>query len=185
MSSTFLDLAISLDGYIAGVDQQDPGLHDWYFAPVGAGPQVLAEFHAQIGAIVMGRRAYDDAADQGGFDDTPYKVPHFIITHRPQPPIHQRGATFTFVSSGIADALMAARAAAGERDVCIAGGAEIAQQFLEAGLLDELQLHVVPKLLGRGVRLFERPRSTTVLLKKTRVLESGGVTHLRFRVVNE
>lgn len=176
MGNVFLDMAVSLDGFICGPRGEDGGLHDWYFAE-GAATGVMDELLDSIGAIVMGRRAFGSAPD--GFD-TPYKVPHFVVTHAARPPVFRDGASFTFVG-GIEGALHQAREAAGDRDVCIAGGADVARQYLRANLLDELQLHLAPVLLGDGIRLFEegRPRD----LERVRVIESPHATHLRFRVV--
>ncbi len=120
---------------------------------------------------------------KGWGDEPPFHVPVFVLTHHAQDPlVKEGGTTFTFVTDGIDSALDQAQAAAGDKDVSIAGGANTIQQFLEAGLLDELQIHLVPLLLGDGVRLFDGLGD--VALERTRVLESPtGVTHLRFRVV--
>lgn len=178
MSRVFLDLAVSLDGYISGPDGGDGGLHDWYFAETGAADGIKAELLSGMGAMILGRRAFGSAPD--GFD-TEYKIPHFILTHEALPTVQRGGATFVFVTDGIASALSQARAAAGERDVCVAGGADVAQQFLKAGLLDELQLHVAPVLLGGGLPLFSQggPR---VALERVRVVESAHATHLTYRI---
>jgi dihydrofolate reductase len=103
--------------------------------------------------------------------------------YRPGTAGQGRGTTFTFVTDGVESALGQAKAAAGDKNVTVAGGANTAQQFLKAGLLDELQLHVVPLLLGGGLRLFEGVGAEEVELETTRVIEAPGVTHLRFRVV--
>lgn len=178
MSRVFLDLAVSLDGFISGPDGEDGGLHNWYFAETGVAEEIKAELLDGIGAIILGHTAFGSAPD--GFD-TPYGVPHFILTHTPLPTAQRGGATFTFVTGGIEAALAQARAAAGGRDVCVAGGAQTAQQFLAAGLLDELQLHVAPVLLGGGLRLFPEggPR---VALERVRIVESTHATHLTYRI---
>lgn len=180
MGSIFLDMAMSLDGFICGPNGEDAGLHDWYFATPGAAVEVVDELLHTIGAIVMGKQAFGDAPD--GFD-TPYKVPHFIVTHASLPTISRDGATFTFVTEGIEGALVQAQTAAGGKDVCVAGGATIAQQCINAGLLDELQIHLVPILVGGGKRLFDGLSDTPIKLERTRVIESRYATHLRFRVV--
>ena len=180
MGTVVLDMAMSLDGFVAAPDNGDGGLHDWYFAPAGDGPIVLDELLETIGAMILGRRAFGDQPD--GFD-TPYKVPHFVLSHQPRPTLENGGATFIFVTDGIESALAQAKAAAGGKAVCIAGGAATAQQFLQAGLVDEVQIHLVSVLLGDGLRLFEQGRPLE--LERTRVLESPGATHLRFRVVKE
>jgi dihydrofolate reductase len=119
-------------------------------------------------------------------DDPPFHHPVFVLTHHArQPVIMKGGTTYTFVTTGIEDALAQARAAAGDKDVVIGGGADVARQYLRAGLVDEFQLHVVPLFLGEGTRLLEGlPDFTKLQVERTQVLESPtGVTHLRYRVV--
>jgi dihydrofolate reductase len=108
-------------------------------------------------------------------------VPHFVLTHTARPSVAKDGATFIFVDTGIESALAQAQAATGEQAVCVAGGAATAQQFLKAGLIDEVQLHLVPTLPGEGLRLFDH--GAPMELERTRVLESPGATHLLFRIV--
>jgi dihydrofolate reductase len=116
-------------------------------------------------------------------DEPPFHVPVFVLTQHAREPLNmQGGTTFTFVTEGIDAALEQARNAAGERDVTLAGGASIAQQYLKAGLVDELQVHVAPVFLGDGVRLFERLGDDRPDLELTRVVDSPRVTHLRYRV---
>jgi dihydrofolate reductase len=122
----------------------------------------------------------DPNADAWWGDDPPFHHPVFVLTHHPREAVAKEGGTtFTFVTYGIEAALELAREAAGGKDVAIAGGASVAQQYLRAGLLDELQLHVAPVLLGGGVPLFNGFRGS---LECTRVVESRAATHLRFRV---
>ena len=154
--------------------------------------EVVEESVAGVGSTVMGRRMFsggagswedDPNADAWWGDDPPFHHPVFILTHHPRETVtKQGGTTFTFVTDGIESALDQARAAAGDQDVAVAGGANVVQQYLTAGLLDELQLHVVPVLLGGGVRLFG-DGAETVPLERTRVIESPSVTHLRYRVL--
>ena len=178
MGMVFLDMVMSLDGFVAGLNNEDGGLHDWYFAPSGNAVAVIDELLNDIGAMLIGNRVFGDQPD--GFD-TPYKVPHFILTHTARPSVEKGGATFVFVDDGIESALAKAKAAAGEKAICVAGGVETAQQYLNAGLVDEVQIHLVSLLLGNGLRLFDNVKP--MKLERTRVLESPGVTHLRFRVV--
>lgn len=179
MGKVFLDMAVSLDGFVSGPGGEDGGLHDWYFSPSGNAVLVIDELLQGIGAMVLGKKAFGDQPD--GFD-TPYKVPHFVLSHESRDTVEKGGASFIFVTDEIESALDSARAAAGDKDVCVAGGASTAQQYLRAGLLDEVQLHLVPVLFGGGLRLFELgPKRLE--LERTRVLESPGVTHLKFRVV--
>lgn len=172
----FLDMAMSLDGFVAGPNGEDGGLHDWYFSPAGGSKLILDELLQNIGAMVLGRRTFGEQPE--GFD-TPYKVPHFVLTHRAGEPVENGGATFYFVSDGLEAVVEQAEAAAGGRDVCVAGGAATARQLLQAGLVDEVQLHLVPKLFGGGLPLFGGVKAD---LERLRVLEGEGVTHLRYRL---
>jgi dihydrofolate reductase len=140
----------------------------------------------------MGRRMFsggegpwesDPKADAWWGDEPPFHHPVFILTHHAREPVEkQGGTTFTFVTEGIEAALEQARAAAGDKDVGIGGGANVAQQYLQAGLLDEMQLHIVPVLLGGGTRLFENVTPDSVGLEITRVVESPAVTHVTYSV---
>jgi dihydrofolate reductase len=178
MGTVFVDMVMSLDGFVAGQNNDDSGLHDWYFEPSGNAVGVIDELLNTIGAMIIGRHSFGDQPE--GFD-TPYKVPHFVLTHTPRQTVTNGDVPFIFVADGIESALAQAQAVAGEKVVCVAGGAMTAQQFLNAGLVDEIQIHLVSKLLGDGLRLFAH--GTPLNLERTRVLESPGVTHLRFRVV--
>jgi dihydrofolate reductase len=213
MSKAFVDISVSLDGYVAGpdADLENPlgrggeGLHEWVFGlaswrePHGleggetnASSEVVAETVAAQGAVVMGRRMYssgsgpweqDPKADGWWGEEPPFHVPVFVLTHHAREPLAMRGGTtFTFVTDGIASAVEQARAAAGDKDVLVAGGADVVQQALEAGLLDELQIHLVPVFLGTGVALLDRIGPDTQL-EPDRVVDAPGVTHLRYRVV--
>jgi dihydrofolate reductase len=158
-----------------------------------ADAEVVDESVGATGAVVMGRRMFsggagrwedDPNADGWWGDDPPFRVPVFVLTHHPREAVtKQGGTTFTFVTDGIEAALDQARAAAGERDVSVAGGAEVVQQYLEAGLIDEFQIHVSPVLLGGGVHLFDRLGGEQPKLELTRVVDSPAVTHLKYRVV--
>ena len=131
----------------------------------------------------MGRRMFDEG-EVGWPDPPPFRAPVFVLTHYTREPwVRQGGTTFTFVTDGIESAVEQAKAAAGDKDVQIAGGANVVQQSVKAGLLDELQIHLAPVLLGDGVRLFERMGPEDVELEGTRVIDSPRVTHLGFRVV--
>jgi dihydrofolate reductase len=157
----------------------------------GADDDLMKESIGRAGAFVMGRRMFsngagswedDPKADGWWGDDPPFRVPVFILTHHPREPVEkQGGTTFNFVTDGIESALEQARSAAGDKDVQVAGGASVVQQYLNAGLLDEFQVHVVPIILGSGVRLFDDlgSRPDVVL---TRVVDSPEVTHLSYRV---
>jgi dihydrofolate reductase len=182
-------------------------LHEWAFVVAGfremhglpggetnVDNDVVEEALRNTGATVMGRRMFsggegpwedDPNADAWWGDDPPFHHPVFVLTHHAREPVTKQGGTiFTFVTDGIEAALEQALEAAGDKDVAVGGGGNTAQQYLKAGLLDELQLHVVPVLLGDGVRLFEDHLTAAPgEIKCTRVIESPtGVTHLRFRV---
>jgi dihydrofolate reductase len=183
-------------------------LHEWAFptkgfrerhgesgGEVNVDSQVVEAWLDSIGATVMGRRMFsggegpwedDPNAEAWWGDDPPFHHPVFVLTHHAREPLpKQGGTTFTFVTEGIEATLDLARAAAGDKNVGIAGGANVAQQYLKAGLLDEMRLHLVPVLLGDGVRLFENHLGGTAPgLERTDVIESPtGVTHLEYRVV--
>jgi dihydrofolate reductase len=156
---------------------------------------IVEEGIAATGAVVMGRRMFsggsgpwedDPVADGWWGDDPPFGVPVFILTHHPRETVTKEGGTtFTFVTDGIAAALEQARAAAADRNVAVAGGASVVQQYLQAGSLDEIQIHVAPILLGSGTRLFGEPGPDLPPgLEITRVIHSPAVTHLRYRVLN-
>jgi dihydrofolate reductase len=156
-----------------------------------ADDEVVAESLAAMGAVVMGRRMFsggegaweDDPNANGWWGDTPpFRAPVFVVTHHAREPLEMKElTTFTFVTEGIESAVERARAAAGDKNVLVAGGASLAQQVLNAGLLDELQIHLTPVLLGEGTRLLEHV-DPDVRLEATRVIESPAVTHLRFEI---
>jgi dihydrofolate reductase len=181
-------------------------LHEWIFGlaawrerhgleggTTNVDDEVLEESLRDTGAVVMGRRMFsggegpwegDPRAEGWWGDDPPFRAPVFVLTHHAREPVTKQGGTsYTFVTDGIEAALEQSRAAAGDKDVALAGGASVAQQCLEAGLLDAVQIHVAPVLLGGGVRLFDQLGGGAVQLEGTRVLESPAVTHLRYRVV--
>jgi len=131
----------------------------------------------------MGRRSYDLGDQFDGFVSIPYKVPHFVLSHTvPEKPTKGETA-FTFVTDGPESALTQAKAAAGDKNVVVGGGAHTAQQFISAESIDELQIHLVPVLLGEGLRLFDYIGGKPVKLEKTSVVDAPDVTHLTFRVV--
>jgi dihydrofolate reductase len=157
--------------------------------------QLVADLIGQAAATVMGRRMFsggegswenDPNADAWWGDEPPFHHPVFVLTHHAREPVEkQGGTTFTFVNDGIESALEQARAAAGGSDIRLAGGADVAQQYLRAGLLDRMQLHVVPLLLGGGVKLFEEGHGGDPAgLELARVVESPtGVVHLSYTAV--
>jgi dihydrofolate reductase len=162
----------------------------------GPDDEVMKEAFENVGAVVMGRRmfgggdgewgdpAWGDQPWEGWWgDDPPFHAPVFVLTHHAREPLaKQGGTTFTFVTEGIESAVEQAREAAGDKDVWVAGGADVVQQSLRAGLLDEIQIHVAPILLGGGTRLFDDLVDVPIQLEKTRVIDSPDVTHLKYRV---
>ncbi len=207
MSKLKLNITMSLDGYVAGPHQsleQPLGvggeeLHDWLvglkaFRELhgGEGGEVnestpfAEEILAGTGASIMGRNMFGggpgpwDESWKGWWgDDPPYHHPVFVLTHHPrQPQPMQGGTTFHFVTDGIESALEQARAAAGEKDVSLAGGASVAQQYLAAGFLDELVVSIVPNILGGGARLFENLGDAKLVQVES--VEAPGVTHIRY-----
>jgi dihydrofolate reductase len=181
-------------------------LHDWIVATKAwreahgmdggedsADSRRLEKHLRTIGATIMGRRMFSggagpwaedpNAASWFG-DEPPFHHAVFVLTHhRRDPEVKEGGTTYTFVTDGIESALEQARAAADGRDVQVAGGAHVVQQYLAAGLLDEMEVHVAPLLLGGGVRLFDQLRSDPPKLEPLSVVESPAATHLRYRVV--
>jgi dihydrofolate reductase len=184
MGKVILDMSMSLDGFIAGVDGADVGLYNWYFAPADADPSgnsafVIQELIDMLGAIIMGRNTFRTGDEQGGFEDSPYSAVNVLLTHHPPEQMPQG----FLAADSIESALGQARAAAGARDIAIGGGANVAQQYLRTGLVDEIQIHLVPILVGKGLRLFDPSAAPNVQLRITRVLEAAGVTHIRYDVV--
>ncbi len=180
-------------------------LHEWVFGltpfrerhgleggETNPDAEVVEESLERTGAVIMGRRMFsggdgpwEDDPNAGGWwgDEPPFRVPVFVLTHHPRETFVQQGGTsFTFVNDGIESAFEQARAGAGDKDVAVAGGADVVQQYLKAGLLDEIQIHVAPVLLGEGVRLFDQLGPALPKLEYTRVISSPSVTHVRFSV---
>ena len=202
-----LTITMSIDGYVAGPDQspEQPlgaggeNLHDWLVplkafreshghegGEVNASTPFAEGILAGAGATIMGRNMFGGgpgpwAESWRGWwgDDPPYHHPVFVLTHHPRGPVEMDGGTtFYFVTDGIESALDQARAAAGDKDVSLGGGASVAQQYLAAGLLDELVVSVVPRLLGGGARLFENLGDAR--LEQVESVEAPGVTHIRY-----
>jgi dihydrofolate reductase len=209
MSMVTCQISMSLDGYVAGPDQgpADPlgrnglRLHEWMFASDrwregrglaggghGVDADVVEEMVRDVGAYVMGRRMFgggegpwDDSWRGWWGDDPPFRTPVFVLTHHPRPPLPMAGGTeFRFVTDGILSALDQARKAAGDRVVSIGGGASTVRQYLAAGLIDTLHLHIVPIVLGAGERLFVDVGEPD--LEQVRVVAGPTVTHVTYRV---
>src|SRR3954466_12648921 len=209
MSQVTCQISISVDGYVAGPSQtpDEPlgaggeRLHEWVLKTEAwraqhgyeggernVDSEIVERMTANIGAYIMGRNMFGPAGDwdeswKGWWgDDPPFHVPVFVLTHHAREPLEMEGGTtFHFVTDGIESALEQARAAAGDRDVHVAGGARAVRQYLRAGLLDELYLHIAPVILGAGERLLEDVGDPT--LEPVKVVASPAVTHVKYRVV--
>lgn len=181
MASVHAGMAVSLDGFVADRDGSVERLSD---PAVVRGTAYMNALIDETGAVVMGRRSFDMAEDPDWFvGDYEFQVPIFVITHQPPPvtPKQDERLTFTFVTDGVESAIAHAKAAAGDRVVQVLG-ANVIQQALQAGLVDELHVPVMPVLLGAGLRLFDGPGLERVNLDKIAVREVGAMTELRFRV---
>ena len=212
MSKVRVHISTSLDGYVAGPNQSQENplgeggesLHDWLVATKSwreaqgleggdenVSNDVFEEALDNVGVEIMGRGKFgpayrgewgDDPWQGWWGDDPPFHKPVFVVTHHEREPLTLTDTTFTFVTDGIESAMKQAKAAAGDKDVFIGGGADVINQYLAAGLMDELELHVVPILLGGGARLFDGV-GPDVTLELLRTIEAPGVTHLKYRVV--
>jgi dihydrofolate reductase len=192
MTKVTFDISMSLDGFVtaANVRPEEPmgdggqALHAWAFEGDERDREVLAGGASALGAVIAGRRTYDASVPWWGPDGPsgPARVPVFVVTHE-APEDAPEGGVYTFVTGGIERALEQARAAAGERTVCVMGGAETGRQYIAAGLVDEISIHLVPVLFGGGTRLFEELGGEHIRLETAEVVDTPNATHLRFRVV--
>jgi dihydrofolate reductase len=211
MARLRFQISMSVDGFVAGPNQSEEHplgeggeeLHEWVIklaawrrphgregGEVNASSAIFEEAVENVGATIMGRNMFGGGPGPwgeqpwGGWwgDDPPFHHPVFVLTHHEREPLErQGGTTFTFVTDGIESALEQAVDAAGGKDVGLGGGADVAQQYLAAGLIDELLLNVVPVLLGGGARLFGGLAGTDFGLEQVEVIEAPGVAHLRYR----
>jgi dihydrofolate reductase len=212
MSQLRLNMMMSLDGFVAGPEQSEENpfgvggmrLNEWLFplkafremqgekgGEVNASTPIVEGWMDNIGATVMGRNMFGGGPGPWGTDpwngfwgeDPPYHHPVFVITHHAREPLEMQGGTiFHFVTDGIESALKQAKQAAEGRDVSLGGGAAIVQQYLAAGLLDEMLISIVPVLLECGARLFQDLGSDLPELEQTQAVEAPGITHIRYRV---
>lgn len=213
MARLRFQISISLDGFVAGPNpsREQPlgeggeALHEWVVklaawrgphgregGEVNASTPLFEEALESVGATIMGRNMFGGGPGPWGEDpwrgwwgdEPPFHHPVFVLTHHAREPLEMEGGTtFTFVVDGIESALEQAASAAGGKDVALGGGADVAQQYLAAGLLDELQLNMVPVLLGGGTHLFdERTAAAAPALEPVNVVDAPGVTHLLYRV---
>lgn len=202
---------MSVDGFVAGPNPsvEEPlgeggeRLHEWVFklaawrephgregGEVNASSEVLEQMTAGVGATIMGRNMFGGGPGPWGEDpwrgwwgeEPPFHMPVFVLTHHEREPLAMEGGTtFAFVTEGIERALELAREAAGGKDVALAGGASAIQQYLTAGLLDELTLNVPPVLLGGGTRLFDEGAGAGIELQPAGVVDGPDAVHLRYR----
>jgi dihydrofolate reductase len=211
MSKVRVHISVSADGYVAGPNQslENPlgergeDLHGWVVAlkawrephglaggEVNASTPVVEESLANVGAEIMGRGKFGGGPGPWGDDpwqgwwgeEPPFHMPVFVLTHHEREPLTLSDTTFTFVTGGIESALDQARTAAAGKDVVIGGGADAINQYLAARLVDGLELHIVPLVLGGGARLFDG-LGPDLELEQVRAIEAPGVTHLKYRVV--
>jgi dihydrofolate reductase len=205
MSKVFVDLGVSVDGFVAGPNARPgnplgdggPLIHRWMYQTAGfvrnlglkgkgrTGPDndIVEAVTARCGSFVMGRRMFDEG-EVGWPENAPFHGPVYVLTNDAREPwVRPGGTTFYFVTDGLASTLSQAREAAGEKDVRIAGGADVVRQCLAAGVVDELHLHIAPLLLGKGVKLFDGPLPERSELEVAQVVDSPGVTHVSYRIV--
>jgi dihydrofolate reductase len=212
MSKLRLSITMSLDAYVSGPHQSAENplgvggmeLHEWLFplkqfremhgeagGEVNASSAVVEERRANIGATIMGRNMFGpvrgpwpDESWRGWWgEDPPYHHPVFVLTHHPRDPLEMEGdTTFFFVSDGIESALAQAKDAAQGRDVWLAGGASVVNQYLADRLVDEIDISIAPLILGSGSRLFDGVERGAVKLRQIRAVTAPGVTHIKYEV---
>jgi dihydrofolate reductase len=190
MSKVIFDISMSLDGFVtaSNVRPEEPmgdggqRLHEWAFGEDERNRELLAEAVNFVGAVIAGRRTYALSVPWWGADGPtgPARVPVFVVTHAEPEEVTEEGVC-TFVTDGIESALEQAKMAAGDKDVAVMGGAEMGQQYIGAGLVDEISIHLVPVLLGGGTRMFEHFGREHIQLESAGVIETPEATHLRFR----
>jgi dihydrofolate reductase len=212
MSKLRFGITMSLDGFVAGPDQDEENplgvggleLHEWFFplkafremhgetgGEVNASSMVAEERRANVGATIMGRNMFGpvrgpwrDATWRGWWgEDPPFHHPVFVLTHYAREAVAMDGGTsFQFVTDGIESALTQAKQAAQGRDVWLAGGASVANQYLAARLVDEIDVSIVPLILGSGARLFEGLDQGAIGLNQVRAVDAPGVTHIKYEI---
>ena len=190
MGKVVLAFSMSLDGFVAGPEVSKDNamgvggdrLHKWMFQ---GGPEssidlgMARELLAKVGAVILGKRTFDVGLQH--WNDTPYPVPSFVVTHEKRDKEEMKSAAFTFVSDGISSAVKQAKAAA-DGKVIIVMGANVAQQLMKEGLADEIYIQLVPVLLGSGIRLFEHFGTAPIELTCDRAVNSPHITHLKFKI---
>lgn len=202
MGNAAVDITMSLDGFIAGPEDSlehplgigGDRLHQWVYSQqswrtihgeeggeTGQESDLIQESFSASGAVIMGKRMFELGIESWG-DEPPFHMPVFVLTHTAAEPIRKSGGTtFSFVTDGIGRALKRAQEAAGEKDVSIAGGADTVQQYIQAGLIDQMQIHIAPVLIGEGRRLFDHLGRDHRELIPDRVISTPNATHIRYR----
>jgi dihydrofolate reductase len=207
MSKVFISVGMSLDGFLAGPNggPKNPlgdggtDIHQWVFntkaflerhgaeggETKGHDNQIVEEIFRRAGAYIMGRRMFDEG-EVNWPEDAPFRSPVFVVTHQSRDPWKRKGGTtFYFSNDTIHNALRNAKQAAGNKDVRIAGGANLIQQCLNAGLVDELRVHLAPIFLRKGVRFFDQIDNKKVKIEIVGAISSPLVTHLQYKVLRQ
>jgi dihydrofolate reductase len=202
MSKVFISIGMSLDGFIAGPNRgpdnplgdRGASIHTWMYGQqafrellglggggeTGGDNRLLASIIARCGVTIMGKRMFDEG-ERAWPENAPFRMPVLVVTHETREPwVRPGGTTFFFVNDGIEAALDRARELAGDKDIRIAGGAELIRQYLEAGLVDELSIGLAPIVLGDGLRLLDGLDGRKVSLEPVSATASTNVTHLRY-----
>jgi dihydrofolate reductase len=211
MGKLRLNITMSLDGFVAGPNQSEENplgegggqLHQWLYplaifrethgeegGEVSPSTAVVEEWLDNIGATVMGRNMFgggpgpwrEDPWNGWWGEEPPFHGSVFVVTHHPREPLTLSDTTFTFVTEGVESAVAQAKGTAGGKDVSLAGGADVARQCLAAGLVDEMDISLVPLLLGDGARLLDDLRDAGLELEQLRTVDAPGVTHIKYGV---
>lgn len=207
MGKVFFDIGLSLDGFLAGKNRgpgnplgdDGPSIHEWMFKQKafwrnmgidqgeekGPDGKLIENVFARTGAYVMGKRMFEEG-EVNWPEEAPFHAPVFVLTNTAREPWKRKGGTtFYFVNNGIESALQKARKAAAGKDIRISGGAHTIQQYLNAGLIDEFNIHLAPVFLGSGLRLFEHVDTDRAQVEMAETAYSTRVTHLKYNVINK
>lgn len=192
MSKVVFDISMSLDGFITAANRRSDEplgkggeqLHQWAFGQDERNSKLIQDAVANLGAVITGKRNYVDSLPWWGANGPtgPARRPVFVLTHNVPNDVPENGV-YTFVTGGVARVLEEAKATAAGKVVTIMGGADIGQQFIKAGLVDEISIHLVPVLFGSGTRMFDHLGDEHIQLETIDVIETPAATHFRFRVV--
>ena len=195
MSKVIFDISMSLDGFITGANrtpaeplgEEGEHLHDWAFNSKDEyNRDLISQSVRTTGAVICGRRTYDDSLPFWGADGPTgaARLPVFVVTHH----VHKEspeGGVYTFVTDGIESTLQKAKKAAGDKHVSVMGGADIGQQYIKTGLVDEVSIHLVPVLFGSGTPMFANLGETHIQLEPGQVTETPEAIHLRLRIIRQ